>query len=185
MFKMGMEFVYLALTSLVIGILFGLLVAYILKIVDMKNNSVKECVILITSAYLAYLIAEFFYFSGIIVMFSCGFTMAHYAFYNISSTAQRASIVSIEMVSSFAESFLYIYLGLSALYLDFDNLYPAFIILVFFATAMARFISVCLPIYIVYLSTEDKSDFPLKLKDVVLIAIGGIIKGAIECGMSL
>jgi NhaP-type Na+/H+ or K+/H+ antiporter len=69
---------------LILGIFFGLLASLILKKVNMNEHPVGECIILQATAYLAYIFAEQFSFSGIITMFSCGFTLAHYAFFNIS-----------------------------------------------------------------------------------------------------
>ena len=47
-------------------------------------TSTKECIILLVSAYLSYLCAEGLYFSGIITLFTCGFTMSHYAYHSLS-----------------------------------------------------------------------------------------------------
>ena len=85
--KMVIEFLYLATSSLVLGIFFGLFCSYMLKVVRMDDNPVKQCMIIILFAYLAYLFAELKHFSGIITLFSCGITTAHYGFYNITRQA--------------------------------------------------------------------------------------------------
>ena len=80
-------FVVLACSSLAIGICFGLFASWILKAVNMNHHAVKECCIMVMTAFMGYTFAEHFNFSGIITMFSSGFTMAHYAYYNISREA--------------------------------------------------------------------------------------------------
>ena len=85
--KMIFEFMYLSSSSLAMGVFFGLLASWMLKKVDMNDNPVKQCMIIILFAYLAYLVAELTHFSGIITLFSCGITMAHYGYYNISKQA--------------------------------------------------------------------------------------------------
>ncbi len=78
----------MALTSLIIGITIGLLTSLILKhLAHLDEHPVKEATVIGVSAYIGYLIAEEYEYSGIITLFSCGFTMAHYAYHNISSEA--------------------------------------------------------------------------------------------------
>lgn len=58
---------------------------------------------------------------------------------------------------------------------------PDFIYLVLFATVTARLLSVIIPIGVIYLV----GGAPLKWNQVMLVAIGGIIRGAIAFGLSL
>lgn len=146
-----LTFVYLALSSLVMGICFGLSASFILKKINMNDNPVRECLIILSTGYLAYLTAESLHFSGIMTMFSCGFTMSHYAYYNICTEAQKGSIIAVEVVSQYAESFLYVYLGICAYSINREFIIPEFIYLVLFATIAARMISVFLPICAIYM----------------------------------
>ena len=123
---MLLTFIYLALSSLVLGVFFGLLASYILKKINMNENPIRECMVILTSGYLAYLMAESVKFSGIMTIFSCGFTMAHYAYYNVSSEAQKGSIIAVEVVSQLAESFLYIYLGICAYSINTEIIIPGY-----------------------------------------------------------
>jgi NhaP-type Na+/H+ or K+/H+ antiporter len=84
---MLLTFFYLAISSLVMGICFGLIASLLLKKINMNDNPIRECMVILSSGYLAYLMAESVHFSGIMTIFSCGFTMAHYAYYNVSATA--------------------------------------------------------------------------------------------------
>ena len=83
-----MGFLSLALLSMGIGIVFGLITSLVLKHTpDINASPVKETTIIVVFAYLSYLFAEQFEYSGIIVLFSCGFTMSHYAYHNLSTEA--------------------------------------------------------------------------------------------------
>lgn len=143
----------------------------------------KELTIIIVFAYLSYLCAENFHFSGIITLFCCGFTMAHYAFYNVSEECQTGSVLTMETSSSIAESFLYAYLGLSAISIDVRYVNPMLIACVLITTIVARLLSVFIPLGIMYIFKRGK--LSIKLNEAVLIAIGGIIRGAIAFGLSL
>ncbi len=82
---MLLQFLYLSLMSILIGIFFGLLASIILKhIPSLKAFPVKEIFFLILMAYLGYMISEICSFSGIMTLFCTGFTMSHYAYYNVS-----------------------------------------------------------------------------------------------------
>ena len=93
----GLEFIWLASISLILGITFGLMCAFILKKVNLDDEPVKQCLMIITAAYFAYLTSETMNFSGIITLFSCGFTLAHYAQLNVSKSASEGSVITVEV----------------------------------------------------------------------------------------
>ena len=93
----GLEFIWLASISLILGITVGLMTAYILKKVDLDEEPTKQCLTILLAAYVSYLVSESLNFSGIITLFSCGFTLAHYAMLNINKSAQEGSVVTVEV----------------------------------------------------------------------------------------
>ena len=135
------------------------------------------------SAYIAYLLAEAGSFSGIITLFSCGFTLAHYASYNVSRLARKGSVFIVEFASKLAETFLYVYLGISALSIDTKFIKVNFIIIVLAAVIVARTLSVFLPMLTIYLA--GRCEMRLKWNQVGLVIVGGIIRGAIAFALSL
>ena len=148
---MILEFLWLASSSLVIGTTFGLMAALILKWINLNDFPVKEVCIMLMTAFVGYTFAEHFNFSGIITMFSAGFTMAHYAYYNLSKEAKKGSSLAIEAISALAEAFLYCYIGISALSIKSEHVVPEFVVAITVATAIGRFISVFLPITVIWL----------------------------------
>ena len=102
---------------------------------------------MLTCAYLSYLISENIEFSGIITLFSCGFTMAHYAYFNMSRVAQKGSKIAVQLVADMSESFLYVYLGLSAFSINWNFVMPKLILIVLIATIIGRILSVVICMY--------------------------------------
>ena len=82
-----------------------------------------------------------------------------------------------------AESFLYVYLGISAISIESEFVIPKFIVVVLVATIIARFLSVFLPIYTIFLINGRK--MKLGWNQVLLISIGGVIRGGIAFALSL
>ncbi|KAJ3033370.1 hypothetical protein HDV00_006478, partial [Rhizophlyctis rosea] len=76
--------------STVVGVLFGLLVAKITKHVklDEHESGTYEMVMIITFAYSSYLLADVLKLTGIISVFICGITMAHYAYNNLGEKSR-------------------------------------------------------------------------------------------------
>lgn len=122
-------------------------------------------------------------FSGIITLFSCGFTLAHYAQYNVSRLARKGTVFIVEFCSRLSETFLYVYLGISALSIEIKYIKVNFIMIVLAAVVVARTLSVFLPILLIFLCNGCKMQ--LKWNQVGLVIVGGIIRGAIAFALSL
>ena len=89
--SMFTDFLILSFSSIILGVIFGLGASLLLKYLhnallnlDENLSSSKECTIMFAIAYLSYLIAESFHLSGIITLFCCGFTLAHYGYHNVT-----------------------------------------------------------------------------------------------------
>lgn len=81
---MLITFGYLSVCSISIGVFFGLLCAYIFKNLNLGSHPVREIFLVLLFAYLSYITSEMLSFSGIMTLFCCGFSMATYAFKNLS-----------------------------------------------------------------------------------------------------
>jgi len=83
--KITGNFMLLGLVSILIGIFFGLLSAFILKhIRAYSGNPVGEVMALFCIAYMSYVISEITKNSGIITLLVAGIIMSHYTWYNLS-----------------------------------------------------------------------------------------------------
>lgn len=81
----GKEFFTLGLKSIGAGIFFGLLCSYTLKRVrTLTKSPVSECAMVFVFAYISYIAAELWHFSGIITLLTSAVVMANYAWFNLS-----------------------------------------------------------------------------------------------------
>ena len=75
--------------------------------------AVREIFLLLLFAYISYITSELLGFSGIMTLFCCGFSMATYAFKNLSPQSKIGSVLAIETIGHAAEAFVFAYLGLT------------------------------------------------------------------------
>lgn len=122
-----LHFFKIAATSCVIGVVMGLACAYTLRRLqlDLQPPSMSEgrgradfdvspyaLSILVLSAYMAYLVAEWAEMSGIMALFFTGIVHAHYGIKNITHEAEGAVRQGFETGAFLAESFVFAYLGM-------------------------------------------------------------------------
>lgn len=72
-----------------------------------------EVCLVIIFGLMGYSFSEMFDLSGVISLLVIGITLSHYNFYNLSMTGQVATGVSLQTVSTIAEGFIFVYLGLN------------------------------------------------------------------------
>ncbi|XP_076938048.1 sodium/hydrogen exchanger 3-like [Bidens hawaiensis] len=83
------DFLYLFVTSTVLGVGAGLLSAYVIKTLYFGRHSTdREVAIMILMAYLSYMLAELFHLSGILTVFFCGIVMSHYTWHNVTEKSR-------------------------------------------------------------------------------------------------
>ena len=79
------DFSVLGFNSLMIGIIFALVSAYVLKTFRVfSRNPVMEVMMIFCFGYLAYMVSEISKNSGIISLLTAGIVMAHYTWFNLS-----------------------------------------------------------------------------------------------------
>lgn len=79
------DFGSLGLKSISCGIFFGLAASYTLKSIRALTKSpVSECAMIFVFAYISYIAAELWAFSGIITLLTAAILMANYAWFNLS-----------------------------------------------------------------------------------------------------
>lgn len=76
-------------------------------------NPVTEVCIVVVFGLMGYAFSEIFDLSGVISLLVIGIALSHYNFYNLSMTGQVATGVSLQAVSTIAEGFIFVYLGLN------------------------------------------------------------------------
>ncbi|KAI4364591.1 hypothetical protein MLD38_020663 [Melastoma candidum] len=110
------NFLYLFFTSTMLGVLTGLLSAYIIKKLYFGRHSTdREVALMILMAYLSYTMAELFYLSGILTVFFCGIVMSHYTWHNVTESSRVTTKHAFATLSFITETFIFLYVGMDAL----------------------------------------------------------------------
>uniref|UniRef100_A0A7N0U9Q2 Sodium/hydrogen exchanger n=1 Tax=Kalanchoe fedtschenkoi TaxID=63787 RepID=A0A7N0U9Q2_KALFE len=110
------NFVYLFTASTLLGVLAGLLSAYIIKTLYFGRHSTdREVALMILMAYLSYVLAELFYLSSILTVFFCGIVMSHYTWHNVTESSRVTTKHTFATLSFVAEIFIFLYVGMDAL----------------------------------------------------------------------
>ncbi|GMH18791.1 hypothetical protein Nepgr_020632 [Nepenthes gracilis] len=110
------NFLYLFITSTALGVLAGLLSAYIIKTFYFGRHSTdREVALMILMAYFSYMLAELFNLSAILTVFFCGIVMSHYAWHNVTESSRVTTKHAFATLSFVSEIFIFLYVGMDAL----------------------------------------------------------------------
>lgn len=110
------NFFYLFSASTMLGVLTGLLSAYVIKKLYFGRHSTdREVALMMLMAYLSYMLAELFYLSGILTVFFCGIVMSHYTWHNVTESSRVTTKHAFATLSFLAETFIFLYVGMDAL----------------------------------------------------------------------
>lgn len=106
----SLAFFTVSLGGMIVGVAFGLLTALVTK--TTTNCRVVEPLAVLGIAYLSYISAELFHFSGIISIIFCGLVQAHYALKNISQKSYTTVKYFTRMLSSTSDAVIFLFLGM-------------------------------------------------------------------------
>nr|ADB27460.1 Na+/H+ antiporter NHX1 [Medicago sativa subsp. falcata] len=110
------NFLYLFVASTLLGVVTGLLSAYVIKKLYIGRHSTdREVALMMLMAYLSYMLAELTYLSGILTVFFCGIVMSHYTWHNVTQSSRITTKHSFATLSFVAEIFIFLYVGMDAL----------------------------------------------------------------------
>nr|AFQ00709.1 sodium/hydrogen exchanger 1 [Ipomoea batatas] len=110
------NFLYLFILSTLLGVVAGLLSAYIIKKLYFGRHSTdREIAIMICMAYLSYMLSELFSLSAILTVFFSGIVMSHYTWHNVTESSRVTTKHAFATLSFIAEIFIFLYVGMDAL----------------------------------------------------------------------
>ncbi|PSS33941.1 Sodium/hydrogen exchanger 2 like [Actinidia chinensis var. chinensis] len=110
------NFLHLFFTSTVLGVVTGLLSAYIIKKLYFGRHSTdREVALMMLMAYLSYMLAELFYLSAILTVFFCGIVMSHYTWHNVTESSRVTAKHAFATLSFVCEIFIFLYVGMDAM----------------------------------------------------------------------
>lgn len=142
-FKMTEQFLTLFFLSLIVAICVGFGSAYFLKRLKvLKLNRVQEVSLVVFFAFITYSFTEIIGLSPIVSLLFTGVFMAQYTFYNLSFQAREESSVVTKMLSTTAEGFVFVYMGLTVFYYFSKAFSMSFFLWEFFILLLSRIIMV-------------------------------------------
>ncbi|KAI9314786.1 sodium/hydrogen exchanger 3 [Dichotomocladium elegans] len=128
--------------STLIGVLFGIMVALMLKYSELyRYPSIETCLVALM-AYSSYLFSNATQMSGIVTLLFSGITLKHYAYDNLSLRSKRATKYVFQVLSQLSENFIFIYLGVNLFTQTGLEYKPFFIIITTMIICVARYVSV-------------------------------------------
>ncbi|XP_064638155.1 Na(+)/H(+) exchanger beta-like [Lineus longissimus] len=139
------SFFTVSLGGLVIGLIFGLVTAFLLKFTS--DVRVVEPLFVFILAYLSYLVAELFHLSALISLIACGIMQAQYAFHNISHKSYTTVKYFIKMMSAISEAVIFLFLGMALVKADHEW-HTGFVLWTLLIIFIVRFFSVFLLTFI-------------------------------------
>ena len=180
------KFLNLAIFSLIIGMIVGILCAYLLK--KFKENKInlnrtQEISVIIFFAFISYTLAEEMGLSSIVTLLFCGMFMSNYAFYNLSFQGREESSVVSRMLSNIAEAFVFTYLGLTLITYIKHSLSISFIVIELFVVIFGRIFSIFFLCYLMKLFGVHS--FKMKTSQKGIMSCAGSIRGAIAFGLAI
>ncbi|KAK4482215.1 hypothetical protein RD792_009357 [Penstemon davidsonii] len=186
------DFFYLFLTSTLLGVMIGLLCAFIIKRLYFGRNSAdREIALMILMAYLSYIMAELFNLSGILTVFFCGIVMSHYTWHNITEQSRVTTMYGFETMSFIGETFIFFYVGMDALDIEKWRLVssspwkPIGASAILLGLVLIGRASLVFPMsYLSNLAKKSKNDSKLKPKQQVTIWWAGLMRGAVSMALA-
>ncbi|KAJ8747692.1 hypothetical protein K2173_014439 [Erythroxylum novogranatense] len=185
------SFFYLFFTSTMLGVIAGLLSAYIIKKLYFGRHSTdREVALMMLMAYLSYMLAELFYLSGILTVFFCGIVMSHYTWHNVTESSRVTTKHAFATLSFVAEIFIFLYVGMDALDIEkwrFVSDSPktsgavSSILLALVLLGRAAFV---FPLsFISNLSKKSRNE-KISIKQQVVIWWAGLMRGAVSMALA-
>jgi len=186
------EFIKLALASLGIGILTGVISSLMFKYMRfLTHSSITETLIIFIIAMLTYYVSEALELSGMISLLTCGICMAHYTWYNLSPQGKTISSVAVSIFGAAAESIVFAYIGLCVFTYSKQEVVGttslhtwsiSFIVWMTVVVICGRILAVWIA-HGLFSICAKKPD--ISLRELCFISYGGMIRGAIAFGLVL
>ncbi|KAI5062725.1 hypothetical protein GOP47_0023264 [Adiantum capillus-veneris] len=150
--------------SISAGVIVALICALLFKYAGLAVNNLQnlECCLVVLFPYFSYMLAESVGLSGIVAILFCGVVMKHYMFPNLSINAQAFTSSFFELISSLAETFVFIYMGLDIAIEDQSWSHVGFIFFSIIFMVVARAANVFPCAYLVNLIRPLSRQIPLK-----------------------
>ncbi|KAM1304464.1 hypothetical protein ACFX1Q_022836 [Malus domestica] len=185
------NFLYLFVTSTILGVAAGLLSAFIIKKLYFGRHSTdREVALMILMAYLSYVLSELCYLSAILTVFFCGIVMSHYTWHNVTESSRVTTKHTFATLSFVAEIFIFLYVGMDTLDIDKwrfvsdspgKSMAVSSILLVLVLVGRAAFV---FPLSFLSNLTKKSPQDKLSLKQQVTVWWAGLMRGSVSMALA-
>ncbi|CAN1178575.1 Sodium/hydrogen exchanger 6 [Linum perenne] len=128
---------------------------------DIDNLQNLECCLFVLFPYFSYMLAEGLGLSGIVSILFTGIVMKHYTYSNLSENSQRFVSAFFHLISSLAETFIFIYMGFDIAMEQHSWSHVGFIFFSIIFIGVARAANVFSCAYLVNLSRPANRQIPI------------------------
>jgi sodium/hydrogen exchanger 8 len=163
-FMMILQFLEIFVGSMSSGVGAGFISALLFKYagLDVDNLQNLECCLFVLFPYFSYMLAEGLGLSGIVSILFTGMVMKHYTYSNLSENSQRFVSSFFHLLSSLAETFVFIYMGFDIAMEEHSWSHVGFIFFSIIFIIVARAANVFSCAYLVNMSRPEHRRIPLK-----------------------
>ncbi|MFS8025468.1 putative cation/H+ exchanger, cation/H+ exchanger, CPA1 family [Helianthus anomalus] len=129
---------------------------------DIDNLQNLECCLFVLFPYFSYMLAEGLGLSGIVSILFTGMVMKHYSFSNLSENSQKFVAAFFHLISSLAETFVFIYMGFDIAMEQHSWSHVGFIFFSIIFIGLARAANVFSCAYLLNLVRPAQRQIPVK-----------------------
>ncbi|XBI80647.1 hypothetical protein VPH35_089753 [Triticum aestivum] len=158
-FMMILQFLEIFVGSMSSGVGVGFISSLISFLIVFLQN--LECCLFVLFPYFSYMLAEGLGLSGIVSILFTGMVMKHYTYSNLSDNSQRFVSAFFHLLSSLAETFVFIYMGFDIAMEEHSWSHVGFIIFSIIFIIVARAANVFSCAYLVNISRPEHRRIPL------------------------
>lgn len=116
-----LSFIPIALGGTLIGVLYGILTALFLKKTS-RDSLILQPTVMLLMAYLAFLNAQIFHWSGILALIGVGLTQKRYAAENVMEEAKTSLEVMAAILATLSETIIFLILGFSVMKINWNSI---------------------------------------------------------------
>lgn len=154
-----------------------------IKIFDLRNSFRKDVGLLMTIAWIGYIIADVLDVSGVICILVTSIVSSYYGIPNLDENSRLMSRHFFMFVGEGLEALVFCYLGLTTYTYNIFNAPILFIIALFGVTIVARLVGTFILIYVFRVFTWNRNG--LGCKNLLVVWLGGVVRGVISFALAL
>lgn len=140
--KIFLSFTTMAVLSILVGVILGMLTSFIYKNTAIGNFANLESTLLFLFCYLCYAMAESLGLSGIMSLFFNGIVLSHYNSYNLSQRSREASEQIFATLATISETIVFLYMGMGVFTGRFDDWNLSFSLYAMLFCVIGRFFNI-------------------------------------------